>query len=442
VVGMRRFMANFIAAALVLSAAGAVAMITPASATIGPNSKLDGVYNRWLEASDSAASQYWTGRASSRAHALSKIAGVRAQPGTGSGNGFYAWGQITGTTNGPAVPSPTLIGGIAGTIVQISTSSSTDYALTSNGQVWAWGLGKNGQLGNDTEQNAFNNAVLVQFPPGVTIESLPNPMPFDTAMAIDANGDIWGWGLNANDSLCMGRRDIKLPKQINALTNVTLASGQGGHGLYYSNATLYACGLNREGELGNGSTTDSSTPVPVLGLPDEPVIALVSSWQGSGALMQDGTYYDWGYNRSGQMGDGNTTDVDSATLVNLEAPVAEIFQGGSYSTNGQTLALLSDGTVWGWGSNSTNQLSPDNTQRYLAPISIEIPNGVTWIYVATNGATSYAIDSNGNLWDWGANASGQIGNGTTGGIIPIPTQVSGLSNITQVCGTAKDVTAY
>ncbi len=162
--------------------------------------------------------------------------------------------------------SPTSVPGITGQVVQIATSNSDGYALTSSGAVWAWGVASYGELGNGQQPAYSTRAVKVEFPAGVRIVSLANPMPFDGALAIDSQGHLWGWGLNGDGDLCLSGltelRPIELP-----LSDVTLATGARTHSLFYSGGKVYACGGGDYGVLGTGSTTGSSTPVPVIGLP-------------------------------------------------------------------------------------------------------------------------------------------------------------------------------
>jgi alpha-tubulin suppressor-like RCC1 family protein len=356
-------------------------------------------------------------------------AGVQAP-----GSAVFSFGQF-----GQPVFSPVSISGIAGTVVQIATMNAASYALTSTGEVYAWGNNKYGELGNGTKISSETTAVQVKFPAGVTIASLPNPMPFNTALAIDSTGQVWGWGRNSEEQLCLRRQTITRPRML-PISGVTMASGAGDHTLFVSNGTLEACGLNGSGDLGNGTTQASVTPVAVAGLPNEPVTALASSWQGSGALLADGTYYNWGFNADGQMGDGTTASVKTPIAVTLPAPVQQIYQGGSYAANGQTVALLEDGTVWGWGSNGAGQLGVGNTKRSLTPKQVHIPSGVTVQSVATGGDSSYAIDATGQLWVWGSNRYGELGlpSGANKELTPTTDSLSGL---TQVTATARSTSA-
>ena len=204
----------------------------------------------------------------------------------------YNWGYPWGDPYGLQYYGSTLVDGIPGTTVQISTSNSASYALTKNGEVWAWGVGRGGFLGNGAEPKSTITPVEVKYPSGVKIASLPSPMPFDTGMAIDSSGNIWGWGANVESSLCVQKGNLLSPVEL-PLTHVTQASGAGGHALYLSDGKLFACGANSSGELGDGPMISSANPVRVVGLPEESIRSIGSSWENSGAVMADGSYYDW-----------------------------------------------------------------------------------------------------------------------------------------------------
>jgi alpha-tubulin suppressor-like RCC1 family protein len=378
------------------------------------------------------------GRKFALAIALIGVTGASAVVGlagtAGATTTAHAWG--TTLTKGPRVIRPREITGISGTIVQIATSNAADYALTSDGTVYAWGENEDGELGNGTTKSTYGDAVPVKFPTGVVIAHLPNPMPYNTGLAIDTKGNVWGWGRNGGNELCISHKtDIKTPIQL-PLSDVSLATGAGGHALYDEGGSLIACGVDTYGELGDGHTKDSASSQPVVGLPTGSITALTSSWQGSGAVLANGSYYDWGYNANGQLGDGHTHLSDIPLRVPLEAPVVQAYQGGSNGSNGQTLVVLRNKTVWGWGSNSTGQLDVSRP-TYVRPVQVIPPAGVTWVWVATNGNTSYAIDTNGHVWAWGLGSRGQLGYSSkkkrSG-----PRQVPSLSGALQVVGTAHN----
>jgi alpha-tubulin suppressor-like RCC1 family protein len=343
-------------------------------------------------------------------------------------------------TEGPVAQTehekPTPIPGIEGSVVQIATSNSDTYALTSDGTVWAWGVGSNGELGDGRTPLYDNTAVKVGFPAGVRITSLPNPMPFDGGLAIDSQGVAWAWGLNADNDLCLpSGLVVRTPEQI-PLTDVTLGTGARTHSMFVSHGSVFACGSGQFGELGNGGTADSSTPTPVVGLPQGAVKALTSSWGGSGALMASGQYYNWGYNQAGQLGNGTTTDSAVPVHVALSKPVVQVFQGGSGPKNGQTIAIVSGDSLWTWGNGTHGQLGNGSRSSSSSPIHITLPRGARVASVSSGGYTSYAIDTSGNLWAWGRNDDGQLGTGHSGPDEPSPVS-TGLS-LRQVSSTAQN----
>jgi alpha-tubulin suppressor-like RCC1 family protein len=332
---------------------------------------------------------------------------------------------------------PTPVPGIVGQVVQIATSNSDGYALTSSGAVWAWGVASYGELGNGTIPAYSTRAVKVDFPAGVRIASLANPMPFDGALAIDSHGHAWGWGFNVNGDLCLSGLMELRPSEL-PLAHVTLATGARTHSLFSSGSKVYACGSGEYGVLGTGSTANSSTPVPVVGLPSTArATALTSSWEGSGVLLSTGSYYNWGYNAAGQLGNGTTSYSAVPVQVALPAPVRQVFQGGSGAKNGQTVAILANGSVWAWGDNDRGQLGNGTRASSDVPLRVDVPDGVSFVKVSSGGYASYAIDRSGRLWAWGDNTSGQLGTGSSPSIATQPVNVG--VRLTQVSSTAQNV---
>jgi alpha-tubulin suppressor-like RCC1 family protein len=327
---------------------------------------------------------------------------------------------------------------LPGRIAEIATSNSSQYALLANGSVYAWGLGKHGQLGDGSTGNSFTRPVRVRFPAGVKIRSIPiDVMPFDTALAVDTTGQVWGWGSNAFGELCLGNRtEYKTPVRL-PLTHVTLLAGAGGHSLFDSRGRVYACGNNTYGELGNGSTRSSKVPVRVTGLGRGQVTSLVAAFASSGAVLASGRYYDWGYNGQGQVGNGVTgPSADVPFRVPLPAAVRQLSQGGSLQGNGQTITLLANGSLFAWGAGSAYQLGTGTTANQPSPVQIFAPRGVRYRLLATGGSTSYAISTAGNVYAWGGNKLGEVGNG---GFSNVSYPVRVASRATSISATSSDV---
>ena len=136
------------------------------------------------------------------------------------------------------------------------------------------------------------------FLPASPVTSLANPMPFDGALAIDSTGHVWGWGLNAIGDLCLTGLTELRPSELalEAMSRWPLAHERTRSLTQAARCTPVA--RVSDGVLGTGTTANSPTPVPVVGLPDTArVTALTSSWQGSGALFSDGDLLRLGLQR-------------------------------------------------------------------------------------------------------------------------------------------------
>jgi alpha-tubulin suppressor-like RCC1 family protein len=349
------------------------------------------------------------------------------------------WGSFFGGRKGnfgtQMSPVPVTLPGI---VAQVGSSNSTQYALLTDGRLYAWGLGTQGQLGDGQRKNSFTKPVRVRFPPGVRITSIPvDVMPYDTGLAVDSRGHVWGWGHNGGGQLCLGDRTahdrpVRLP-----FTHVTALAGASNHALYDADGTVYACGQNVSGDLGTGSRHGTTRPVPVARLQGKNVIFLAASFANSGALLANGDYYDWGYDADGQLGDGKINKAsDVPVKVKLSKPVVQVAQGGSLWGNGATLVMLSDGTLRAWGDNWAGQLGNHKRGMQPSPIVIKPPTGVTYQSLATGSATSYAVSTLGQVYAWGASHVGQVGNGNDRTTLR-PVLI--LSGATSISSTANNV---
>jgi alpha-tubulin suppressor-like RCC1 family protein len=259
-------------------------------------------------------------------------------------------------------------------------------------------------------------------------------------MAIDTSGRVWAWGDNSARQFCRRRpRYPAVPIRV-PLAHVTLAAGALFHTIYDADGHIYICGLGNLGQLGDGARNHRGRPTRVLGLPAGRVVALTSAWGNAGALMASGAYYDWGYNPAGQLGDGTTRLADLPVHVRLPGRVMQVSQGGCLPNNGQTMALLADGSLWEWGNNHFGQLGNGNTSNALTPLRLTEPPGVRFVKVDSGGAADYAIDTSGRLWSWGLNNVGQLGNDLPAckRLTPIRDDVI----LTQVSSTANEVAGF
>ena len=360
-----------------------------------------------------------------------------ASAGGGSATTLH-WGTVFGTNTGMLdMQTAPVTMNLPGTVAEVGTSNSTQYALLTNGSLYAWGVGTTGQLGDGGTQNSFDTPVQVQFPSGVKIAWIPtDAMPYDTGLAVDTTGHVWGWGENGGGELCTGKAtDYLTPVEL-PIGTVSALAGASNHMVYDSEGAVWACGNNDDGDLGDGSQANSMTPVQVWGLPGSAVTRLVASFANAGALLADGQYFDWGYNGAGQLGNGSLGSLSDVPVpVSLPDPVSQVALGGSYWNNGQTLVLLSTGAVWGWGNNAFCQLGTGGLGSQRSPVQVFPPAGVQYQSLATGSGTAYAISTTGTVYAWGVSHVGQLGDGGTRTVC-YPVQIA--SHAAQISSTADD----
>jgi alpha-tubulin suppressor-like RCC1 family protein len=275
--------------------------------------------------------------------------------------------------------------------------------VRSDGTVWAWGDNYYGDLGNGTTATPSSTPVQV---PGLT-GVVQVAAGASDSLALRSDGTVWAWGYNFHGQLGDGSTtDRTTPVQVAGLTEVTQIAAGDYHSLAVrSDGTVVAWGNNAQGELGDGTTTNRTTPVAVSGLTN--VTQIAGGWQHSVALRSDGTVAAWGANNYGQLGDGTTTNSTTPVQVAGLTTVTQIAAG---TTGDHTLAVRSDGTVAAWGANNSGQLGDGTTTNRTTPVTVSGLSDVT--RVSAGGAHSVAVRSDGTV-AWGANYYGQLGDGTT-----------------------------
>ncbi|MCD1260358.1 S-layer homology domain-containing protein [Paenibacillus athensensis] len=258
------------------------------------------------------------------------------------------------------------------------------------------------------------------------------------SLALTTTGTVWSVGYNAQGQLGNGTTtDLTIAAPISGLSSVTaVASGGSYSAVLKSDGTVWTWGDNSDGQLGNGSTTASSVPVQVSGLSGVKAIAAGDTHML--ALKTDGTVWAWGSNNRGQLGTGNTTDRTTAIQVSGLTSVKSITAGSEFSA-----AVKTDGTVWVWGFNYYGQFG-DGTTTYNRTSPGQVP-GLTGVDKLALGVGYHivALTTDGELWAWGSNYAGQLGDGTATNTdwnrkskVPVrvkdPAGTGFLSNVTEV----------
>ena len=317
----------------------------------------------------------------------------------------------------------------------------TGYSLAvgSDGNAYAWGNNKSGQLGNGTTVQQ-NTPVPVPKPAGT-------PMDFTYvqadaggyhSLAIGSDGYVYAWGLNDHGQLGNNTKsNSSTPVRVHGPGNtgeglkaIQVAAGAWNSMALAADGTVYTWG-----GISKGGGYDCSSPQNVPMAVKDPsdasgvlhAVQISTSWSFDMALGQDGYVYTWGYNHHGQIGK-NTTDnsvhlTPSRVFASNKSTAAagpwlkavQVSAGGWFA-----LAIGEDGNTWAWGYNQYGSLgngySSTNTDTNYVPQKVRYPanaGAVTAVQVSAGLYHSLAVDTDGNTWAWGRNNYGQLGDNTT-----------------------------
>jgi alpha-tubulin suppressor-like RCC1 family protein len=227
------------------------------------------------------------------------------------------------------------------------------------------------------------------------------------SLGIKSDGTLWAWGLNLYGQLGDGTTTQRTsPVQIGTATNWSqIAAGEYHSLAIQSDGTLWAWGRNDYGQLGDGTTTPRTSPVQIGNATNWSHIAAALAMH-SLAIQSDGTLWAWGRNDLGHLGDGTTTHRFSPVQIGTATNWSQITVGRQHS-----FGIKNDGTLWAWGRNDHGQLGDGTDTHRFSPV--QIGTATNWSQIAAGWLHSLAIQSDGTLWAWGYNQYGQLGDGTT-----------------------------
>jgi alpha-tubulin suppressor-like RCC1 family protein len=244
-------------------------------------------------------------------------------------------------------------------------------------------------------------------------------------LTLTQDGKVWSLGGNKFGEMGIGvfGGDNLEPRLIEELEGVTAALAGGSHSVALKNdGTVWAWGFNGSGQLGDGSTKSSPLPMKVAGLDNVKAIATGSSH--IVALKRDGTVWTWGGNRSGQLGNGEYQDCMTPVQVTALKDVTAIAAGAF-----NTAVLRKDGTVWSWGFNAKGQLGNGGKERSNVPVQV---SGLSDVHAIAAGDWHVAaLRHDGSVWAWGSNHASQLGT-TLMSTSRVPVRIPGLDNIIDI----------
>lgn len=319
------------------------------------------------------------------------------------------WGDNNVGQLGPGVPAgaqpiPVRVTGLPGNVIKVAASNSFSAALLGDGTVLAWGVNNNFQLGNGTTVNNPTPGPVTGAT-GVVDISLGGGW----GLALKSDGTMLAWGNNQSGQLGTGTTaQAPTAVPIPGVTGiVAIAAGHLMSLALKADGTMLAWGSNVFGQLGDGTLTNRLSPIVVPGVSG--VIAIGASHLASYARKSDGTTLAWGSNGSGELGDGTFTQRTTATPIPALFGITALAPGNTHA-----LALDASGHVLAWGTNGGGQLGiGPPLQPYNSPLAVTSLGSVAAVTTHQTSDHSFALLPDGTVMGWGANSSGQVGDGTT-----------------------------
>lgn len=340
-------------------------------------------------------------------------------------NNTYCWGfggMLGDGTNVSSLTPVKVTGGY--TFTSVSVGRGYTCALTTTGAAYCWGYYEGGRFGNGVTGSGYNYSP-VAVSGGLSFKTIATS-GFDTTCGIASDDRAYCWGANATGQLGDGTTTAKyVPTLVSGGYTYKSITVNGYNSNGYMNTcaialtgNAYCWGYNNNGQLGNGTTTQSTTPVLVSGgitFSTQNTKTISTSGDGSNfntcAIATNNSAYCWGYNNHGQLGNGTTTQSTTPVLVSGGLSLTTIATG--YYTS---CSLATNGNAYCWGANSYGQLGNGTTTQSLTPVLV---SGLTFKSIVTNGSysTPYnytcGITSNDLVYCWGWNGDGRFGNGAT-----------------------------
>ena len=289
-----------------------------------------------------------------------------------------------------------------------SGSGDTNYhrgMIKNDGTLWFWGANQYGIFGNN---NTIDRSSPVQCP-GTTWNSVS--LQNIQSMAVKTDGTLWTWGIASNGVLGLNGPDNlhqSSPCQVGTDTTWSstrdnkdkITSGYRNNSAIKTDGTLWTWGRNDNGQIGDNSRTQRSSPTQVPG----------TTWNSNAMMIYaclatktDGTLWSWGRNESGALGLNDRNSRSSPTQIPGTTWGSLYISASRYTVR----VVKTDGTLWAWGNNVGGGLGQNNNVQYSSPVQIP---GTNWkqVSVSDDGQTT-AVKTDGTLWGWGYNGKGGLG---------------------------------
>jgi len=322
----------------------------------------------------------------------------------------WAWGLATNGRLGDGSTidrsSPVSVVGGFSDWIQISAGGAHNLGLRANGSAWAWGLNDLGRFGNNSSTARSSPVSVV----GGFSDWVQVSAGGAHSVGLRAGGSAWAWGSNANGRLgdhSTTNRSSPVSVVGGFLDWVQVSAGNEHSIGLRAGGSAWAWGNNGSGRLGDGTITDRSSPVSVIG-GFQDWVQISAGGAHSAALRAGGSAWSWGRNLYGQLGDNSNTNRSSPVSVIGGFDDWVQISAGTY----HTIALRANGSAWAWGSNANGRLGDHSTTNRSSPVSV-VGGFSDWVHISPGYAHTIALRANGSAWAWGSNSFGELGDGST-----------------------------
>jgi len=362
------------------------------------------------------------------------------------GGQVYCWGlngsgQLGDGSAGPTAYSTTPVlvadGAMGNSGVTAVAAGLGHTCALKGGQVYCWGWNSNGQLGDETTADRTTPTLVADGAMGNSGVTAVAAGSYHTCALKGGKVYCWGWngfgqlGDGSAGPTAYSTTPVLVADGAMGNSGVTAVAAGYGHTCALKSGQVYCWGRNVVGDLGDGTTTDRTTPTLVAdgAMGNSGVTAIAGSYHT--CALKGGKVYCWGWNGFGQLGDGTTTYYRTTPTLVADGAMGNSGVTAIAAGHGHTCALKG-GQVYCWGWNGKGQLG-DGTTTYYRTTPTLVADGAMGNSGVTAVAAGYGhtlgLKDTTCLFAWGANDYGQLGDGTyTGRTTPV--QVSGGWGIT------------
>jgi alpha-tubulin suppressor-like RCC1 family protein len=344
------------------------------------------------------------------------------------GNQLWLWGSgsngVLGNNAAISRSSPVQTVSTGTNWKEVSLGSLHSGGIKTDGTLWLWGVITSGQIGNNQAVGGNISSPVQTISTGANWKQMS--LGTNHSAATKTDGTLWLWGVGTAGVLG-NNSTIALSSPVQTVSSETnwkqVSAGCAFSGAIKTDGTLWIWGNGANGRLGTNSTISSSSPVQT--------VSSGTNWKNvtagtthAAAIKTDGTLWLWGQAANGRLGTNST--------ISHSSPVQTITTGTNWKqvsvSEFHSAAIKQDGTLWLWGCNDSGGLGNNSTITLSSPVQT-ITTGANWKQVSLSGGChSAAIKTDGTLWIWGNNSNGRLGiNSTTPNSSPVQTLSSGTS---------------